>query len=271
LRPKPENADAVLAVAHQLEQQLKPNPLPTPGIAQAVPKAGPDSKTNVSPPPATNISGVTTGANEAVRNPTKTATLPPRQTNVAQPPATANVDKPTPEPETNSRFAYKPPAKVASGNRKEAQKFFNQGSDAQAAHRLTEAINAYRTAIQLDPGYFDAHYNLGLAATEAGNVPLALSAYEGALAIVPDSLDARYNFGLLLKQAGYTTDAINELEKLISKFPNDSRGHLALANLYAQQLHDNAQAREHYLKVLDVDPHNSQANEIRHWIAEHPQ
>ena len=84
-------------------------------------------------------------------------------------------------------------------------------------------------------------------------------------------MDARYNFGLLLKQAGYVSDALDEWEKLVASHPNNAKGQLALANLYAQQLHDNAQAREHYLKVLEVDPHNGQADEIRHWITEHPQ
>jgi Tfp pilus assembly protein PilF len=98
-----------------------------------------------------------------------------------------------------------------------------------------------------------------------------LSAYENALALQPESLDARYNFGLLLKQSGFTTDAADELEKLIARYPNDARAHLALANLYAQQLNDNARAREHYLKVLEIDPRNAQANDIRRWVAEHPQ
>ncbi len=134
---------------------------------------------------------------------------------------------------------------------------------------LSEAILAYRRATQLDPAYFDAHYNLGLVATEAGNLTQALGAYEVALAIQPGSSDARYNFALTLTQANYPVDAANELEKILLTCPNESRTHLALGNLYAQQLHQPAKARPHYLKVLEVDQRSPQAGAIRSWLAEH--
>jgi hypothetical protein len=52
--------------------------------------------------------------------------------------------------------------------------------------------------------------------------------------------------------------------------PNDARGHLALGNLYAQQLHQPAKARDHYLRVLETDPRNPQAEAIRRWLSANP-
>jgi tetratricopeptide (TPR) repeat protein len=276
LKPRPANAEVVLAVAQQLEQELRPNPAPAPPVVAPGPAPGTksraDSRTNPPPHATTNVAITPVSVPDAAKVTPKAESIPVRPANTTtQAGASPVVAKQSIEAPTNSHFASAQPAKNASGNRKEAEKLFNQGSDAQKAHRLQDAITAYRTATQLDPGYFDAHYNLGLAAAEAGNTQLALSAYENALAILPDSLDARYNFGLLLKQAGYVSDALDEWEKLVASHPNNAKGQLALANLYAQQLHDNAQAREHYLKVLEVDPHNGQADEIRHWITEHPQ
>ena len=138
-------------------------------------------------------------------------------------------------------------------------------------HRLTEAAQYYRQATQLDPAFFEAQYNYGLAATDIGALPAALAAYESALALRPDSTDARYNFALVLKQARYYTDAANELEKLLAAHPNETRAHLALANLYAQQLSQPALAREHYLKVLELEPKNAQAAAIRFWLSSNPQ
>jgi len=140
----------------------------------------------------------------------------------------------------------------------------------QRARRLPEAIQSYRRAAQLDPGFFDAHYNLALAASENGNLALALAAYETALAIQPESLDARYNLGLVLKQAGYVLDAVTELENILGKYPNDGRTHLALGNLYAQQLQQPAKARPHYLAVLATAPQSPQAGAIRYWLTDHP-
>jgi len=121
-----------------------------------------------------------------------------------------------------------------------------------------------------DPTYFEAFYNLALVTTESGNLSAAIAAYQNALAIRPDSLDARYNLALVLKQNNDYTTAVNEFEKLLEKYPNDTRSHLALGNLYAQQLHDPARARQHYLKVLEIDPHNPQADTIRFWLTSNP-
>jgi len=172
--------------------------------------------------------------------------------------------------ETVARYAYRSSAKPARGNRQEAERSFRQGLQAQQAQRLPEAIQAYLRATQADPAYYDAYYNLGVAATQSGDLPLALRSYETALAVRPESLDARYNFALLLKRANYPLDAAAELEKILAHYPNESRANLALANLYDQQLNQPAKAREHYLKVLETDPHNPQAAQIRYWLTENP-
>ena len=91
-----------------------------------------------------------------------------------------------------------------------------------------------------------------------------------ALAIQPDSTDARYNFALALKAAGYATDAVNELNKVVAASPKEARAHLALGNLCAKEMSDTAQARAHYLKVLELDPRNQQANDIRLWLTTNP-
>jgi tetratricopeptide (TPR) repeat protein len=156
------------------------------------------------------------------------------------------------------------------GNRQEAQPLFDQAVRAQQAHRLADAMRGYTQAVEKDPSFFEAYYNLGLAATEAKDLPGALRAYEKALAARADSLDARFNFALVLKQANYLRDAANELEKVVTAHPKESRAHLALANLYAQQLNQPAKAREHYVLVLESDPHNSEATSIRYWLTANP-
>jgi tetratricopeptide (TPR) repeat protein len=165
------------------------------------------------------------------------------------------------------RYRYLSPGVSATGDRAAAMDAFAEGARAQQGDRLSAAIQSYRRAAQLDPAYYEAHHNLGLAAAEAGDLPQALSAYESALALKPDSADARYNFALVLKQANYVTDAANELEKLLALHPREARAHLALGNLCDQQLRQPDRAREHYVKVLELDPQNTQAPAIRYWLA----
>lgn len=74
----------------------------------------------------------------------------------------------------------------------------------------------------------------------------------------------------MLKQANYPVDAVVELEKLVARNPNEARAHLALANLYAQQMHQTAKARQHYLKVLELAPRHPQASAINFWLAANP-
>jgi tetratricopeptide (TPR) repeat protein len=168
------------------------------------------------------------------------------------------------------RYRYQSPTRPEPGNHSEAELSFAQALQAQQRQQLPEAVQAYRQAIQLDPSYYDAYYNLGLVTSASGNLPLSLNSYESALAIRPESVDARYNLALVLKQANYPIDAANELEKLLAINPNDSRAHLALGNLYAQQLGLSGKARQHYLKVLETDPRNPQAPSVRYWLTANP-
>jgi tetratricopeptide (TPR) repeat protein len=193
------------------------------------------------------------------------AAAQPETVSIAQAAADSSVGSGSP-----ARYAYRSLPKPDPGNHAEAEPSFAQGLQAQQKQRLPEAIRAYRQAIQADPGYFDAYYNLGLVASSSGNLQMSLKAYETALAIRPESLDARYNFALALKLANYPIDAANELERLLAAYPNDSRANLALGNLYAQQLGQPAKARQYYLKMLENDPRNPQAPAVRYWLTANP-
>ena len=141
---------------------------------------------------------------------------------------------------------------------------------AQRALRLSDAIQAFSEATRQDPSFFEAQFYLAFTAAEAGDLATALTRYEYALAIAPNDANARYNFALVLKQANCVPDAAHELERLLTVHPNEARAHLALANIYAEQFHDSAQARPHYLRAVELDPRSSQASEIRNWLRDHP-
>ena len=181
-------------------------------------------------------------------------------TPVGEPPAAA------PAPSFR-RYSYTLTASPPAGNRASAQPLFLQGVQAQKKGLTVDAIAAYRRAIQADPAFFDAHYNLGLAAFQASDWPEALKACEQALAIRPSSTSARYNFALALKRADYPVDAANELERLLGADPNQATAEYALANLYAQTLDDRAKARVHYQRVLELRPQHPHASAIRRWLA----
>ncbi|PYL00328.1 MAG: hypothetical protein DME19_05470 [Verrucomicrobia bacterium] len=169
-----------------------------------------------------------------------------------------------------ARYQYHSPALPKPGNRGDAERLLSQGVLAQERNRLSEALEAYRQATRADPAFFDAYYNLGVASYEASDLPQCLLAYEYALALNPVSVKARFNFAVALQRANYPRDAANELEKLLAGNPSEARAHFALANLYAQQLGESAKARNHYLRLLELEPQHEQATAIRYWLEANP-
>ena len=175
-----------------------------------------------------------------------------------------------PAPVDFPRYDYLSPHRPQAGDRRAASGAFTQAREAEQDEKWPQALTAYRQAIELDPSWFEAQYNAGVIAHRLRNYSAALASYETALVLQPDSVDARYNFALALKAAGYVPDAAEQLKKILAANPGEVRAHLALANLCAQSLRDPAQARQHYLKVLELDPKNPQANDIRFWLAANP-
>jgi tetratricopeptide (TPR) repeat protein len=221
-------------------------PLPPPGSREAVnpaPLLPPGAKPNAAPPAPTNA--------------------PPVR-------ETRPVKIIQPAPPTLSRYSYLSPREPKPGDRRVAMVAFTRAREFEQNARWLDAMKAYQQAAETDPDWFEAQYNFGVLSYRLQNYRQALTAYEMALAIRPDSVDACYNFALALKAAGYVPDAVRELEKIVTASPNEVRAHLALGNLCAQQLHDGSRARQHYLKVLELDPANPQATDIRFWLSSNP-
>jgi tetratricopeptide (TPR) repeat protein len=169
-------------------------------------------------------------------------------------------------PRYNYHIAFPPP----EGDRSKALVHFSEGLRLHRERRLTQAIEAYRKAVEIDPGYFEAYYNLGLVAYDLKDLPTSLRAYEVALKLNPESADARYNFGLALHQGGFHYDAALELERILTNHPGETRTHLTLAKIYSDELFQTDLARRHYQQVLRLAPQHPQAAAIRYWLAEHP-
>ena len=243
-----------------------PPPAPRP-VTPVVPSPGPVVHV---PPPLTPAPTQTV----VVPTPAVVALPPvvsPAPVGGAPTPAGVEPAKPPVSPTPTPVVAAPPVApRPGAGNRAEAQQALARGEAAQEAQKLDEAVREYEAAAQADPSYFEAHYYLGIAATQAGRLSRALTAYEAALAVRPESANARYNLALALKQANFPADALKHLEKLLALYPEETRAHLAMANLYAKTLNQPDKARLHYQRVLELNPHDPQAANIRDWLKANP-
>lgn len=189
------------------------------------------------------------------------APVPPNTEEIA---STKAEEKPA---YTGPHYTFTSPAKPVTGDRRAAEAPFNKARLAEEDENWADAGQLYQSAADTDPAWFEAQYNAGVIAHRLHQYSQALPRYELALAIQPHSADARYNFALALKAAGYPADAAEELRKVLAANPDEVRAHLALANLCAQSLHDVPQARQHYLRVLELQPDNPQAGDIRFWLS----
>ncbi len=209
-------------------------------------------------------------ATERKFDPRKLTPLPAPGSNDDLTPTKPANPAPPPEPVRIARYNYLAPHPPDGGDRRSASGAFTKARVYEQEEKWVTAMQWYQQAAEMDPSWFEAQFNTGVLAHRLRNYPLALPSYEYALAIQPEAQDARYNFALALKAANYPLDAAAELKKIIALDSLETRAHLALANIYAQTLKDATLARRHYLIVLQLDPDNAQAPDIRSWLQENP-
>jgi protein O-mannosyl-transferase len=83
-----------------------------------------------------------------------------------------------------------------------------------------EAIREFQEAIRLKPDHANAHYNLGIALEKQGQTDAALHQFQEAVRFGPGYVEARYNLGILLGRRGQTDDAIRQFEEAIRLKPD---------------------------------------------------
>ena len=89
--------------------------------------------------------------------------------------------------------------------------YINLGRLAHESGDVGEAARLYRLALECSPNDAIAHYDLALALEDLHDGSAAVSHYERALAIDPEFADAHFNLGRLLERLGRRTQAMQHL------------------------------------------------------------
>jgi tetratricopeptide (TPR) repeat protein len=108
----------------------------------------------------------------------------------------------------------------------------------------SEARDAYRRAVELDPKHADAHVNLGRLLQEAGEQQAAEAHYRQALDAHPDHAIAWFNLAVLLEGNGRLELAVSAYERSIEGDPNAADAHYHASRLY-EKLGQETQALKH--------------------------
>jgi predicted O-linked N-acetylglucosamine transferase (SPINDLY family) len=101
--------------------------------------------------------------------------------------------------------------------------------------KLDKAIICWQTAIDWDPEYVDAYYNLGTAYNQLQDYEQSAQVFEQAIKLKPNYPEALYNLGLTLVKLNRLDDAIHSYQKALEISPEDIDIHLALGSVYFKQ------------------------------------
>ncbi|HEV8268262.1 MAG TPA: tetratricopeptide repeat protein [Thermoanaerobaculia bacterium] len=133
----------------------------------------------------------------------------------------------------------------------DAASWYELGYDLEAV-APSEARDAYRRAVELDPHHADAHVNLGRLLHEAGEPAAAESHYRIALAFEPSHVTAAFNLGVALEDLGRRDEAVAAYEKTLDADPDHGDAHFNLARLHEKAGRATAALRhlKAYRKIL---------------------
>jgi Flp pilus assembly protein TadD len=142
---------------------------------------------------------------------------------------------------------------------------YNLGDALLHKGRMDEAITHCQLALEIRPGYSDAHNCLGFALLQKGQVDEAMSQFQEALKIQPALASAHNNLGMALLNAGRVDEAITHFRNALETEPGlaESHNNLGVALLRKGRVEE---AVAHYQKALELQPDYAGANNNLAWV-----
>jgi len=119
--------------------------------------------------------------------------------------------------------------------REDAYRANNLGVALLEQFKHKEAAEAFRRALQLDPGLTLARINLGIALFNIPDLPAAQKELLAASAAAPSAPQPHYLLGLAAKLQNRPEEAIASFQKVLRVDPNDVGANVNIGQLYSQQ------------------------------------
>ena len=121
-------------------------------------------------------------------------------------------------------------------------------------------LGEFEAAVAQDPGYADAHFNIGVIQWKTGAIEPAVASFRRAVQGKPDSAEYRFRFGQALAKAGDVSGAERELRRAVELDPAHRGAWYQLSAVYARR-GAHAEAAEALEKFKSIQREGPQAVE----------
>ena len=145
-------------------------------------------------------------------------------------------------------------SKKAVSLRPSAESYFNIGLASFYLKQYSQAVDAYRQSIKMDPyNAADAHYALGLAYRDWGKADEEIQAYKQAIRLKPDFTSAYERLATRYMRSKKFTEAIDVLRQLIALKPGDAIAPNNMGEAYIE-LNKLPEAQESFRQAIRLKP-----------------
>ncbi|MCS6860245.1 MAG: tetratricopeptide repeat protein, partial [Abditibacteriales bacterium] len=136
--------------------------------------------------------------------------------------------------------------------------YFSIGQAYMAKKDYTRAIESFRRAVEMQPGFVPAQFHLGVMCAEVGRTEEAKAALECVLSREPAHIEACERLADLYAREGRLADAIALYERLLAENPDCEAAHCNLGNLLSAV--DIERAIVHYRRALALNPQRAETH-----------
>lgn len=154
---------------------------------------------------------------------------------------------------SNALKIYSEHAKARKGLDNVTKQFLNAGNKSYKRGDLAKATTYYEKALEFDPGFYLAYFQLGVLQKKQGQSQLAIETLNKVLEIKPDHEKTWFTLGSAYESDGDIDDAIFHYNKAIEINPGYSKAYGNIGKLYTEK--QEYKKAEDFLKtVTQIDP-----------------